>query len=182
MQDDFYLIEQLKKNDKAAYEQLYYKYWDRLYTIASARLRSTEQTEEILQDVFLDLWLRRHTLQIKSSLLGYLYQVLKYKIVDFIRSQKSNRDWIKEISQTLESSENTTEQKYLAEELNLILFKKADTLPQRCKEIFLLSRKEYLSNPEIAEKLGLSIKTVENQLSKAIRQIKLFIKDFVTES
>lgn len=165
------LILSLKDGDMKAFSDLFDRYGKRLYYFSMGYLKSSANAEEIVQEVFLKIWNNREELSIQKSFESYLFTIAKNGILNTIRKSKSEQAYINYAK--LHPGKNIL----LDEELDFNELEKAyrqtiEKLSPRRKEIYLLSREQSLSNAEIAEKLNISIKTVENQMTSAISEIR----------
>ncbi|MEJ2879792.1 RNA polymerase sigma-70 factor [Pedobacter sp. GR22-6] len=171
------LISLLKQEDQQAFVALYDRYWAELYACAFHLFPHRETCEDLIHDVFLYLWNSREKLEIRS-LRDYLYIAIKHKALNKIRSQKKQIEISGEDAVTLTAKEETDDQ-LMVKELNLLFEQGMHSLPEKCREILTLSRKEHLSNKEIASRLNLSPKTVENQINIGLKKIRLMMSDFL---
>jgi RNA polymerase sigma-70 factor (ECF subfamily) len=170
---DSILWNAIHNDDQLAFNQLFDKYWVQVYNTGFRYLKDKAASQEIVHDIFLSLWNRRHELQIESFpaflLTAARYQIhTRKKEKRFIVSHVVPDDVIAE-----NEADNHIRQSELYNQLQHILLQ----LPARCQEIFRLSRFEYLSNDEIAKRLGISKRTVENQLTLALRHVRFHLKD-----
>lgn len=165
------LLQLLKQEQMAAFEEIYNRYWDKLYAAAYKRLQSKEVSEELVQDLFTSLWVNRNTLNIHTSVAGYLFTSVRYLVLGQIQKEMVRANYKESLS--LNRVDNSTEETVLLNDLVANLNVAVDQLPVKCKSVFELSRKEYKSNKEIAAELGISEKTVENQLNKALKRLRL---------
>jgi len=170
------LLGLLKKNDKNAFEILYRKYFNRLYLQAFKVLKDEPVSQDIIQEVFLQLWNKRHTQQIES-LNAYLYAITRFQVFKAIRSGKGYED-IFEIERELPLCRNT-EYAMAEREVSTAFFSGLADLPEKCRTIFSMSRVDYLSHKEISLQLSISPKTVENQITIAIRKLRISLSDFL---
>lgn len=139
-------------------------------------VRKPEIAEEIVQEQFIYLWEKRKVIKITSSLKAYLYKSVKNKSLDYLKSKFANLDFNGE-NALLDFKENTDPVKeYEKKELENILEEALKILPEKCYTIFSMSRFGNLSNKEIAIQLKISVKTVENQITIALKKIKNFIE------
>lgn len=170
--NDAELLNLIRLGNSAAFKELYDKYWEELLDMAYKRLGSIEIAEEVIQDIFVSLFMRREKLDITSSLEGYLKNALKYKIFDVFRSMATHNKYISAVlHQPLPyypTPESSLEAKELSHEIAMV----TDSLPFKCREVFLLSRIEQMSNKSIAQKLGISVSTVEKHIGKALSIMK----------
>lgn len=179
--DDKYLIEEIQKGNENAYLKLYKRYWQRLYYTCYSRVRSKEETEDILQELFVEIWKRREKLLIRSSVEAYLFTALKYKIFKFIDTRNKKNNLIVRVeNEELFGSKEETEDKLLFDELYSLIERNIEKLPKKCKMIFKLSRRDYLTASEISSKLNISQNTVENQITKAKKTIRLELQKVFT--
>jgi len=173
---DIRLLALIKTGDRDAFEIIYNKYWSKLYLSAFNLLRDAQACEDIIQDILVQLWLRRESVAI-DCLSSYLHTAVRYQVFNLIRSGKVKRFFMEQFEEPV-SSENIDD--LLTEkDLKKLLNERVYSLPAKCREIFLLSRNNHLSNREIAAILNIAPKTVENQLTIAIRRLRLSMKDFL---
>jgi len=166
------IIQGLKQGDKRALTMLYNDYWKVLYISSYNLLKDKEVCEEIIQDVFIDLWNKRKELEIKVSFKSYLYACVRYKVFAQYRSNKILRvELFEELDKRMQYA--TPETKMMHKELKQHIKVVVETLPDKCKKVYKLSRNEQLSHREIAEQLGISIKTVENHITNALRVLRI---------
>lgn len=170
------LLELLKYQELKAFEEIYRRYWKRLYSMSYKRTQSREISEELVQDIFTSLWASRATVKI-TSLSAYLFTAVKYKVINHLEKEMSRRSYSE--SQLVAALEaNFTEEAVLLEDLNNALEKAIHRLPAKRQMIFKLHRQENLSMKQVASQLGISEKTVENQYGKAMKMLKLNLKHF----
>lgn len=171
---DLELIEAINAADPNAFNILFRKYWEKIYLLALRKLPSEEDASDITQDVFYVIWKNRGYWHVKSNVNAYLTSMLRHKIYDFyarrdrlpifIPLDQEEEYW----DYSFQESEKTD---YTAE--NLLIKKEIEAMPIKMREIFLLSRFENLSAQQISDKLGISVQTVRNQISSALKRIKL---------
>ncbi|MDO5977829.1 RNA polymerase sigma factor [Flavivirga spongiicola] len=170
--NDDILIDRLKKGDKKALTELYNTYWKPLFISSYNLLKDNELCEEIIQDVFIDLWNSREKIQIKISINSYLYACTRYKVFSQFRKNKIIRvELFEDLNKRFQYA--TPETKLMHQELVEQIDAIVETLPQRCKQVYKLSRGEQLSHKEIAEQLNISTKTVENHITNALKILKM---------
>lgn len=166
---DEMLLDLIKQSDdRAAFAELYERYWESLTDIAYQRLKSVEAAQEAVQDIFVKLFLRRSELELKSNVEAYLKTALKYKVYNAYRSQQIHSNYVAHVmnENTVDSSNplQSLQTKELKEKINNV----ALLMPDKCKEVFLLSKFENLSHVEIAERMGISVSTVKKHITKAM--------------
>ena len=160
------LIDQLKKGNEKAFAYLVENYNHRLCVYANSLVNDPEKSQDIVQNVFIKTWEKRQALRNNFSIKGFMYRSVHNEFIDQYRSTKSLIAIEKLYIDTLLQFEMEPEQQETEEIMEKVMAIVND-LPPKCKQIFLLSKKEGLDNIEIAEYLEISRKTVENQITKA---------------
>jgi RNA polymerase sigma-70 factor (ECF subfamily) len=169
--DEKELLRRLAEGDQKALTAIYQQFWQPLFIAAYNIIKDKKACEDILQEIFLQLWVKRDNLQIRESLKGYLLTACRYQVFHYIRKTPARQDLFINLEErlTAPSSDHTLLQKDLSKQIDKIVC----GLPEKCRQIYRLSREEYLSHREIAQKLNISTKTVENQLTIALRRLRL---------
>lgn len=173
--DEWELLRRLAEGDSEALTTIYHQFWQPLFLSAYNIIKEKKTCEDIIQDIFLQLWVKRETLQVRSSLKAYLIAATRYQVFRHIRNSPERNDLFDKLQERLTSdpSDYPLLHKDLKKQVDNIV---AD-LPEKCRMIYKLSREEYLSHKEIAERLDISPKTVENQLTIALRKLRLSLKE-----
>ncbi len=172
--EDHSLWQKCRKDDINAFETLFRKYYANLSRYALALVRDAGAAEEIAQDFFSHLWEKRQQLEIKQAVSSYFYQAVRNRCLNHFR--RSKRLDVLDDGLPLPA---VPEPDIAFQDLQQALRQAIAGLPERCREIFLLSREQNLSYREIAEKLHLSIKTVENQISIALEKLRKELQPFL---
>lgn len=165
-------------DDGLAFEALYNRYWFGLFVSASKRLRSREDAEEAVQAVFESLWKNRHKIIIRHSLENYLYAAIRYIVLRLIHNRVQRRSLPDGAVTVAGPLDDTTEETILVRDLSSQIEKIVETLPGKCRRVFELSRYEMKTHKEIGAMLGISEKTVENHITKALHVIKTNLNNF----
>ena len=169
---DYLAVQNLRQGDVKAFDNLFNKYSPRLYNFSVKYLKSAEEAEEVVQEVFLYIWDKKEGLKPDNSFNAYIFTIA-YNIIKkyFIKKSRDNA-FKDDLLYALFKQENNLDQiidyKFLLEKVELII----DYLPNRRKEIFIKRKYDGLSVKQIADELGISPNTVENQLASAQKQIK----------
>ena len=163
--------------DNWDFDSLFNAYYPRLLLYAIKVIQNKEQAEEIVQDVFMRFWLNSGGKKINYSIKAYLFRSVLNACIDFQQKEETLRK--RNHTLTIPSDIIEFEDPVLLEELNVAVKLAIEKLPDKCKEIFTLSREEGFSNKEISQKLDVSVKTVENQITRAIKKIKINISDYL---
>lgn len=177
--DDKPLLEGLRQGDETAFDALFKAYYPPLCRYAcSLADGDMDEAEDIVQQVFVRLWEQRGTLDIAWSLRAYLYKTVHNRCLNRIRDAKTREQYKIHNAQQMEQQEahTHTPEPELVERLQRALA----SLPEQCRRIFELSRFEELKYREIADQLGISIKTVETQMGKALRLMRVQMADYLT--
>ncbi len=161
----------VKQNDLKAFEELYMRYWLPLVNSAYKRLNSREKAEDIVQNIFIDIYQRRHSIELNISLRAYLNQALKFKILNEYRSHLINSKYQKHIFFS-SFCKNDLANELEAKELEININHTLNSLPNKCKQVFNLSRKENLSNKDISARLNITVSTVEKHITKALKTLR----------
>jgi RNA polymerase sigma-70 factor (family 1) len=167
------LVLLLKGGSEPALTALYLRYWDKLLAVANNRLDDPEEAEECVQDVFFRLWQRREDLQLSHSLSTYLAVAVKYRVINALDKLYRLRNRMEGSYAELASYQVFSAEDYLLEkELKQQIAASINKLPEKCRIVFKLSREQGLTHKQIAGHLGISEKTVEAHISKAMKDIR----------
>jgi RNA polymerase sigma-70 factor (ECF subfamily) len=159
-------------DDRAAFSEIYFRYWQVLLDTAYQRLKSREASEQIVQEVFIDLFIRRDGVELKSNLEAWLKTALKYKVYNIYRAQQVHLRHLDGIMRETHIAPVPPDEVLDLKEIRERIKRAAARLPEKCREVFLLSRLEHLPQQEIAARLNISVSTVKKHITKAIRILK----------
>jgi RNA polymerase sigma-70 factor (family 1) len=168
---DYTLVDNLRNGDLEAFDLIFKKYGDRLFGFALTYLKSREDTEELVQDVFLKIWENRKNLKKESSLKSYLFTIAYHNMCRLFREKQIHEKFTEEIlaqDNRIINPDEQLEYKSTLEQVNRLIEK----LPEKQRIIFLKSRKEGKSSKEIADEMNLAPGTVDNQISIAIKFLR----------
>jgi RNA polymerase sigma-70 factor (ECF subfamily) len=166
--DDRELLERLRRGDNAAYEAIFRQWYAPLVATITALLRDRGPAEEVVQDVLLELWRRRESLTLEQSLRAYLFQASRNRALNYLRRLRVESRGEPVIAAAMPTPEQA-DSEVREDELRVAIEKAIAGLPARCREVFELSRIQGRKYSEIAAELGISVKTVEAQMGKALR-------------
>jgi RNA polymerase sigma-70 factor (ECF subfamily) len=175
------LISSLKKGDHGSLELLFRRLYPQLCAFANKYLHDLDEAEEIVQEVFYKIWINRKNLDEHQSIKSYLFTAVKNNcltLLDHYKIRDKYSALLEYVYRTAES-ETTLHDSLIAKELEKDFAKALEHLPPDCRRIFELSRFEGLKYHEIAERLNISIKTVETQMSRALAKIRVQLKDYL---
>lgn len=160
-------------DDRAAFTVLYDRYWRRLFTVAYNYTRSHETAQEVVQDVFVSVWLKRTETVLLGRVEPYLMRAAKYRIYDLFDKQRSASQYADYAAHHLTTTEDTTEQQIAFQEATALIERELNSLSETTRRIFVLSRFEGLPVAQVAELVSLSPKSVEYHLTKALKQLRM---------
>ena len=168
------LLLRIKEDDQRAFDELYTRTWKQLYVKTYSKLKIEDLSKDIVQEVFVDFWNKRHARDIQN-VQAYLMQAVKFKVLDEFR--KSRYEFV-ELDNFIEQirDSNDADSQLISKEFFMALKAWTETLPAKRREIFKLKYEEGLSNKEIAERLDVSVKTVQNQLLNSSAELKLLLR------
>jgi RNA polymerase sigma-70 factor (ECF subfamily) len=173
------LLDGLKRHEITAYEMIFKSYYQPLCNYAYSYLQDRDEAEEVVQSTFLSVWEKKDALEVRSSLKSYLYAMVRNASLNIIKHQKvKQRHAGEELALGNDSVESVSNQ-VASSELEKRIEVALTCLPDQCRLIFKLSRFEELKYAEIADQLNISVKTVENQMGKALRIMREQLKDYL---
>lgn len=186
MQDTQMILRKIVKGDIHAFEMFYKKYHSRLFIYARKYLADDEAIRDLLQEFFTDFWENREKLDIHTTPEGYLFRSIHNRCIDYIRKNTIRNDFsdlsdlrLNEIKAQYFFSENGPLNTVFSEDIEAIVDKVIADLPEQCRRIFLMSRKEGLSTRDIAEALDISPRTVESHVYRVLKTLKTNLSDYL---
>jgi len=173
---DKLILEHLKNSNQGVFEMVFKYYYSGLVVYADQIINNTSVSEDIVQSIFMKLWETRQTLEIRSFR-AYFIQCVKNRCIDHLRSceVKNKYNTLNIVSDQAANEDDL----WLRSELDELIQQAIDKLPPRCREIFMMSRIESMKTAEIADKLNLSGRTVETQISKALRILRVELAEYL---
>lgn len=174
---DTELLERIRQDNVQAFKILYDRYWESLFVFAMKRLKQEADAKDIVQEIMISIWIRRHALVIETSLGAYLTSVAHYEVLRTI--SRAARDATRREDITAQILPGFAEllDPLQMKELAVILEREVDKLPAKMQQVFRLSREEELTLPEIAARLGITERTVRNQLNTALHKLNFGLKE-----
>ena len=177
--EEQYLIKGLLTRNKVVFDFIFHYYYSGLCAYCERITKNHQVAEDIVQELFVTLWLKCEQIQITSSLKSYLFTSVKNRSLDYLKREQRKSQKLGNLSGEQELPENLSSLWFAEAELQAIIEKSLEKLPPRCREVFELSRFQELKNQEIADKLGLSKRTVELQVCNALKQLRYDLKDYL---
>ena len=176
---DQQVFSDIQSGDTASFEMLFKTHYDPLCRFALSYLQDPDDAEETVQAVFIGFWEKRQTIQVDTSLKAYLYRSVRNACLNEIKRVKVRKLHADSMMVEGEPQSQPSDHLAIRQELEEKIQEALQTLPEQCRLIFKMSRFEELKYQEIADQLNLSIKTVENQMGKALKIMRTQLKDYL---
>lgn len=172
-QDYTQVLQQIAHGDKIAFSKLYDLFWSDMLNHLLTKVNDIQVAEDIIHDIFISLWKKKELIIEIESVPAYLFSAARYKVFTYYRKkQLENNENLADLNHDIVDSSQPIEDRLYYRYMLDIVDKEIENLPEKCKEVFKLSRFSYLSNKEIALRLAISESTVENHINKAIRKLR----------
>lgn len=174
------LLTRIRNSDKAGLEELFRKLYSRLRNYANVIINSRQDAEDVVQEVFVKLWMNRHELDESKSIETFLFVCTRNSCLNWLKHKRTESAYarIMELVYTRQNSASTPHELLIADDIENAFYQALDDLPVECRKIFELSRFQGLKYQEIATQLNISIKTVETQMSRALVKIRFQLKRY----
>ncbi|MDD4192793.1 MAG: RNA polymerase sigma-70 factor [Mangrovibacterium sp.] len=180
--DELFIVQRMIEGDRKAFRYFFEKYYAGLCNFVNIYVHDTSLAEEIVQDIFVCFWENKTHLKITHSVKSYLFTASKYRSLKEIRNQNTRKRILKGLTITdFDDQTNHDEFYFDTEEFRSVLNAAVEDLPPKCKEIFLMGKVKNLSHREIAERLNISAKTVENQITIALKKLRAALSPYRKE-
>lgn len=170
--NDQQLADLLRSGDGRAFKIIYEKYWPKLYFVAAKRLNNNREAEEVVQDIFLNLWKKREGFYLKINLDHYLAVAVKFEVYKHRAAKAKQETLASNLSNEYAGYVNTEWDRYDLDALQKQLEHTIQSLPTKCKMVFTMSRETDMTNKQIALDLEISEKTVEKHITHALKVLK----------
>ncbi|MBL7915216.1 MAG: RNA polymerase sigma-70 factor [Bacteroidia bacterium] len=169
----------LKNSDKQVFEQLFRSCYVPLCNYAAGIVSDKDEAEDIVQQTMITFWEKRETIEITTSVKLYLYRAVHNQALNKIRHDKVRQEYSKDVQNLGALASEAASTKIMQQEMQAKIAEAINQLPDQCRTVFQLSRFENLKYLEIANHLGISVKTVENHMGKALRLMRISLKDYL---
>lgn len=169
--EDSRLIALLREGDPLSFEILFQKYYVRFYNFVFNLTKNSQAAEDIIQNVFMKIWINRASLRPDQSIHNYIYVLSKREMLNHIRDRKAYVQ-VERLVMAEQPSEEVTDQSMALKELDERIRRFIADMPEQRRKVFLLSRYRGLTNKEIAEMMGLSVRTVDRHINLALTSLK----------
>src|SRR5215470_848138 len=170
----------LSKKDEATFEQVFKTHYKNLHAYAFTMLKDEDEAEETVQQVFFKLWERSEHLSFSGPIAAYLYRAVHNECLNFLKHQKVKAGHQLHVAYSMKNKTEHGQGKMMRKELENKFRDALNELPEQCRTVFQLSRFEDMKYKDIAEKLDISVKTVENHMGKALKLLRTKLVDFLT--
>ncbi len=174
--DNAKLLEALKNGDHKAFEEVFFEYFDKIKKFIAMFLKSDDEAEELTQDIFVRIWVNRDSFNPSKSLNAYMYAIARNATLNLIKHKKLRLNHV--AGYVIPDSGSDTEEYLFSKDVGLLIEMLLDRMSLQKQDIYKLSQEEGLPNDEIAGRLGISRKTVENQLSIIMQELRKVIRDY----
>jgi RNA polymerase sigma-70 factor (ECF subfamily) len=173
---DAALLQQISKDDHLAFDELFERYWEKMFKVAWGRLGDEAAAQDVVQEIFIKIWQRRHVLEIQISLEYYLLSAVRLSVIDYFRSQKVSRQRMEDALQRIEILEDSINANAGYFELEQTLAEAVSHMPEMLQRIYELRSSNH-SVKAIAGKLGLAEQTVKNYISEVLRRLRIVVNE-----
>lgn len=174
-ENDSQLTGRLTEGDLESYRILFYRYYPTVLAFVRGMIKDLWTSEDIAQNIFMKVWLNREKLNKDQSIKNYLFVLAKHEVYNHFRSKQSKMVLLGELISDTRATSVDTEQQLNATQLSENVDRAIAHMPQQRQRVFRMSRQEYLSNGEIATRLGLSVKTVDKHIELALRELRKIV-------
>ena len=174
---DTKILEVLRDGDHKAFKAIFVAYYNKTKAFIDGYIKSTPDAEELAEDLFVNLWINRRSIDVSKSFNSYLHTIARNAAINFLKHKQVQDKYVNEMPAW--ESHYSSEEDYIAKELGLLVEDIVDKMPEQRKQIYILSRNEGLSNGEIAERLNTTKRNVESQLSLALKELRKAILAFL---
>lgn len=172
-------IEALRNGNHKAFEDVFTAYFDKVKYFLNGLLRSESDAEELAQDIFVKLWINHQSIRPDKSFNSYIYTIARNTALNHLKHKFVEETFKNNYRDAESDGTNSSDEILFAEEIQLLVEMTVCKMPIQRKKIYQMSREKGLSNNDIAQELGISKKTVENQLSQALQEIRRVISAFL---
>ena len=179
--EELFIFNRMVDGDKEAFRFFFDRYYTDLCNFVNIYIRDSTISEEIVQDIYVYFWEKKRKINIESSVRSYLMRASKNKSLNYIRNEKIKLNIYEKLSRATEVSEDMPDNILDTNQLRKIIDESVNQLPEKCREVYLLAKSKNMSYKEIAGELGISLKTVENHMGKALKRLRKTLMPYYNE-
>lgn len=176
---DSELLGLLRSGNEKAFAEIYERYWGLMFHHVLKMTGDKDETKDLVQELFTNLWLNVEQIEPETNISAYLYVSARNKVINLIRHDKVKNNYLSSLSNFANHHQNSILEQLSAKDLSIAIEREIQNLPCKMREIFELSRKEFRTHKEIAEELQISDKTVKKQINNAIKILRLRLNIFI---
>jgi RNA polymerase sigma-70 factor (family 1) len=169
---DLELTNLLRVGNHTAFAEIFERYEELLYNFAFKKLGDQEESKDLIQDLFVTLWNNRLSFELKTRLSSYLYRAVLNRVLDLFKHRAIKEEHIRSLQQKIELTAEGADYMIREKDIERLIEMEIAALPEKMREVFIMRRKQFLSNREIGEKLGISEQTVETHMKRALRVLR----------
>lgn len=170
--EESFVFSRMVDGDKEAFRFFFEKYYTDMVNLVNLYLHDSMMSEEIVQDIFIYLWEKKEQIKIETSLKSYLLRASKNKSLNYIRNEKNKLNIHSRLADLNKGTSEMPDNVMDANQLRDIINAAIDSLPERCREIYIMGKEKNMSYKEISDELEISVKTVEVQMGKALKRLR----------
>jgi RNA polymerase sigma-70 factor (family 1) len=176
---DSELLGLLRSGNEKAFAEIYERYWGLMFHHVLKMTGDKDETKDLVQELFTNLWLNVEQIEPETNISAYLYVSARNKVINLIRHDKVKNNYLSSLSNFANHHQNSILEQLSAKDLSIAIEREIQNLPCKMREIFELSRKKFRTHKEIAEELQISDKTVKKQINNAIKILRLRLNIFI---
>lgn len=176
---DIELVHKIREGDVKSFERVFNQYAESLVRYAETILKNTYEAEDVVQQLFVQFWAKRETVEINTSLKSYLYRATHNSSLNKIKQQGVKENYAAYYTYVGNHVAGSAAQYVEGKEVSEAIGAAIEELPEQCRKVFKMSRFGHLKYQQIADELGISVKTVENQMGKALKHMRVRLKDYI---
>jgi RNA polymerase sigma-70 factor (family 1) len=176
---DLELVTGLREGNELVFESIFKNYYERLCNYANTFINDITEAEEMVQGTFMTLWEKHDVIDVHTSLKSYLYRAVHNNCLNHIKHAHIKREYNNEYLHYADIEYEQVSNELMGKELESKINTAINSLPPQCQTVFKMSRYENLTYNEIAEKMGISVKTIENHMIKALRTLRVELKEYL---
>lgn len=169
----------LKEDNHSAFTEIFNRYNPLLFSFAYKKVKDKDEAKDIMQEVFVKLWNNRSALELKTSLHSYLYRAVFNKALNLFRHQGIREDHVLALQQMIEDTAQDSDFTIREKDIEKLIEMEVAALPPKMREVFELRKKQFLSNKQIAEQMGISEQTVETHMKRALKVLRTRLGTFI---
>jgi RNA polymerase sigma-70 factor (family 1) len=170
--EELFIFSRMVEGDKEAFRFFFEKYYPDLCNLVNLYLHDPMMSEEIAQDIFIYLWEKKEKIKIESSVKSYLLQASKNRSMNHLRDERTKLEIYRHLADFNRPSAEMPDKVMDANQLREVIDNAINSLPDRCREVYILGKEKNLSYKEISEEVGISVKTVEVQMGIALKKLR----------